>query len=82
MLRWEIEFDSRKIEKTMFCRYSSSISDGHDYIQKRYRTWGCRNCLWQLSDIFENGITYVQVKDTNKALALMAAIILKILRRI
>jgi UDP-N-acetylmuramoyl-L-alanyl-D-glutamate--2,6-diaminopimelate ligase len=70
----KIEFDSRKIEKNdVFVAIRGSISDGHDYIQKAIELGAVAIVCDNFPDIFENGITYVQVKDTNKALALMAA---------
>lgn len=70
----KIEFDSRKIEKNdVFVAIRGSISDGHDYIQKAIELGAVAIVCDRFPDKFEKGITYVQVKDTNKALALMAA---------
>jgi UDP-N-acetylmuramoyl-L-alanyl-D-glutamate--2,6-diaminopimelate ligase len=70
----KMDFDSRNIgANDVFVAIRGTISDGHDYIEK---------AIWQgaiaiVCDTFpENitkGITYIQVKDTNKALAYMAA---------
>jgi UDP-N-acetylmuramyl-tripeptide synthetase len=70
----KIEFDSRKIEKNdVFVAIRGSVSDGHDYIQKAIELGAVAIVCDSFPDTFENGITYVQVKDTNKALAFMAA---------
>jgi UDP-N-acetylmuramyl-tripeptide synthetase len=70
----KIEFDSRKIEKNdVFVAIRGSISDGHDYIQKALELGAVAIVCDSFPDKFENGITYAQVKDTNKALAFMAA---------
>jgi UDP-N-acetylmuramyl-tripeptide synthetase len=70
----KIEFDSRKIEKDgVFVAIRGSISDGHDYIQKAIELGAVAIVCDSFPDKFEKGITYVQVKDTNIALAFMAA---------
>jgi UDP-N-acetylmuramoyl-L-alanyl-D-glutamate--2,6-diaminopimelate ligase len=70
----KIEFDSRKIEKDgVFVAIRGSISDGHDYIQKAIELGAIAIVCDSFPDKFEKGITYVQVKDTNIALAFMAA---------
>lgn len=70
----KIDFDSRKMEDNdVFVAIRGTVSDGHDYIEKAIAL-GAKTII---CDVFpENivsGITYVQVKDTNKALAFMAA---------
>lgn len=70
----KIEFDSRKIEKNdVFVAIRGSISDGHDYIQKAIELGAIAIVCDAFPDTFEKGISYIQVKDTNKALAFMAA---------
>jgi UDP-N-acetylmuramyl-tripeptide synthetase len=70
----KIEFDSREIQKNdVFVAIRGSVSDGHEYIQKAIEFGAVAIVCDSFPDIFENGITYVQVKDTNKALAFMAA---------
>jgi len=70
----KIEFDSRKVEKNdVFVAIRGSISDGHDYIQKAIELGATAIVCDTFPDAFEKGITYTQVKDTNKALAFMAA---------
>ncbi|WP_185964854.1 UDP-N-acetylmuramoyl-L-alanyl-D-glutamate--2,6-diaminopimelate ligase [Flavobacterium franklandianum] len=70
----KIEFDSRKIgANDAFVAIRGTISNGHDYIETAI--WN--GAIAIICDIFpENitpGITYIQVKDTNKALAFVAA---------
>jgi UDP-N-acetylmuramoyl-L-alanyl-D-glutamate--2,6-diaminopimelate ligase len=70
----KIEFDSRKIEKNdVFVAIRGSVSDGHEFIQKAIELGAAAI----VCDIFpknvEKDVVYVQVKDTNKALAFMAA---------
>ncbi|UFH36756.1 UDP-N-acetylmuramoyl-L-alanyl-D-glutamate--2,6-diaminopimelate ligase [Flavobacterium acetivorans] len=70
----KIEFDSRKIEqKDVFVAIRGSISDGHDYIQKAIELGAVAIVCDTFPENFEKEITYIQVKDTNKALAFMAA---------
>lgn len=69
-----IDFDSRKItQNDVFVAIRGTISDGHDFIEKAI-TLGA---IAIVCDVFpENilaGITYIQVNDTNRALAIMAA---------
>ena len=69
-----IDFDSRKIaQNDVFVAIRGTISDGHDFIEKAINL----GAVAIVCDVFpENivaGITYIQVKDTNKALAIMAA---------
>ncbi|MFV5691476.1 UDP-N-acetylmuramoyl-L-alanyl-D-glutamate--2,6-diaminopimelate ligase [Flavobacterium sp. LT1R49] len=70
----KMDFDSRKIEvNDVFIAIRGSISDGHDFIEKAIQ----QGAVAVICDTFpENiviGITYVQVKNTNSALAFMAA---------
>jgi UDP-N-acetylmuramoyl-L-alanyl-D-glutamate--2,6-diaminopimelate ligase len=70
----KIEFDSRKIEKNdVFVAIRGSVSDGHDYIQKAIELGAIAIVCDTFPESFEKGITYIQVEDTNKALAFMAA---------
>lgn len=70
----KIEFDSRKVETgDIFVAIRGSLSDGHDYIQKAIELGAIAIICDTLPSIIEKGITYIQVKDTNAALAFMAA---------
>lgn len=70
----KMDFDSRKIEvNDIFVAIRGSISDGHDFIEKAILQGAVAVVCDTFPDTIENGITYVQVKDTNSALAFMAA---------
>ena len=69
-----IHFDSRKIgSKDLFIAIRGTQSDGHDFIEKAIQQGAVAIvCDTFPTEIIE-GITYIQVKDTNKALAFIAA---------
>ncbi|MFT4973912.1 MAG: UDP-N-acetylmuramyl-tripeptide synthetase [Saprospiraceae bacterium] len=70
----KIEFDSRKIEKNdVFVAIRGSISDGHDYIQRAIELGAVAIVCDSFPEKLDKGVTYAQVKDTNNALAYMAA---------
>ncbi|WP_428229992.1 UDP-N-acetylmuramoyl-L-alanyl-D-glutamate--2,6-diaminopimelate ligase [Flavobacterium sp.] len=70
----KIDFDSRKIEeKDVFVAIRGSLSDGHDYIEKAIQLGAVAIICDTLPEHVEKGITYIKVKDTNAALAFMAA---------
>lgn len=70
----KIDFDSRKIEANdVFVAIRGSLSDGHDYIQKAIELGAIAIICDTLPATIEKGITYIKVKDTNTALAFMAA---------
>ncbi len=70
----KIEFDSRKIEANdIFVAIRGTISDGHDYIEKAINLGATAIVCDTLPKNLITGITYIQVKDTNEALAFIAA---------
>jgi len=70
----KIDFDSRKIEENdVFIAIRGSLSDGHDYIDKAIQLGATAIICDILPENIEKGITYIKVKDTNTALAFMAA---------
>jgi UDP-N-acetylmuramoyl-L-alanyl-D-glutamate--2,6-diaminopimelate ligase len=70
----KIDFDSRKIEANdVFVAIRGSLSDGHDYIEKAIQLGAIAVICDTLPDNIKKGITYIKVKDTNTALAFMAA---------
>ena len=70
----KIEFDSRKVEANdVFVAIRGTLSDGHDYINKAIELGAVAIICDTLPETTQKGITYVQVKDTNTALAFMAA---------
>lgn len=70
----KIEFDSRKIESNdVFVALVGTISDGHDYISKAIND-GAKAIVCQvLPEDLVADITYIEVENSNKALAFMAA---------
>jgi UDP-N-acetylmuramoyl-L-alanyl-D-glutamate--2,6-diaminopimelate ligase len=70
----KIDFDSRKMElNDVFVAIRGTISDGHDFIAKAIELGATAIVCDTLPEILEVGVTYIQVKDTNSALAIMAA---------
>ena len=70
----KMDFDSRKIETNdIFVAIRGTISDGHDYIEKAIWQGAIAIVCDSFPETLTKGITYIQVKDTNKALAFMAA---------
>src|SRR6187431_1950843 len=70
----QLHFDSRKVEKNdVFIAIRGTISDGHDFIEKAIGLGATTIICDTLPTNLINGVTYVCVKDTNTALAFMAA---------
>ena len=70
----KIEFDSRKVEANdVFVAIRGTISNGHDFIEKAISLGATAIVCDTLPDVTVAGITYIQVKDTNSALAFMAS---------
>lgn len=70
----KMEFDSRKItENDVFIAIRGTISDGHDFIEIAINKGAIAIICDKFPEIIVTGITYIQVKDTNKAMAFMAA---------
>lgn len=70
----KMDFDSRKIEANdVFIAIRGSISDGHDYIETAIQQGAVAIVCDTFPETITKGITYVQVKDTNSAVAFMAA---------
>lgn len=70
----KMEFDSRNIEANdVFVAIRGTISNGHDYIEKAIILGAVAIVCDTFPENIVAGITYVQVLDTNKALAFMAA---------
>ena len=69
-----MDFDSRNIgANDVFVAIRGTISNGHDYIEKAINSGAVAIVCDTFPEVLVAGITYVQVKDTNKALAFMAA---------
>jgi UDP-N-acetylmuramoyl-L-alanyl-D-glutamate--2,6-diaminopimelate ligase len=70
----KMEFDSRKIsENDVFIAIRGIISDGHDFIETAINKGAIAIICYTFPEIIVTGITYIRVKDTNKAMAFMAA---------
>jgi UDP-N-acetylmuramoyl-L-alanyl-D-glutamate--2,6-diaminopimelate ligase len=70
----KIVFDSRKVESnTAFVAIKGTLSDGHDYIEKAIALGANVIVCEQFPETIVQGITYVQVNDTNEALAYLSA---------
>ena len=69
-----IEFDSRKIqENDVFVAIRGSVSNGHEFVEKAINLGAIAIVCDCFPEVIVTGITYIQVKDTNAALAFMAA---------
>jgi UDP-N-acetylmuramoyl-L-alanyl-D-glutamate--2,6-diaminopimelate ligase len=69
----KIEFDSRKIqENDVFVAIRGTVSNGHDFIEKAINLGAVVVICDAFPEVIVTGITYIQVKDTNSALAFMA----------
>ncbi|RFN59789.1 UDP-N-acetylmuramoyl-L-alanyl-D-glutamate--2,6-diaminopimelate ligase [Marixanthomonas ophiurae] len=69
-----IEFDSRNVGlNDVFVAIKGTVSDGHDYILKASEQGALVIICETLPETVINGITYVQVADSHKALAILAA---------
>jgi UDP-N-acetylmuramoyl-L-alanyl-D-glutamate--2,6-diaminopimelate ligase len=70
----KMNFDSRKIESNdVFVAIRGTISNGHDFVEKAIHLGATAIVCEIFPENIVNGITYIQVLDTNKALAFMAA---------
>jgi UDP-N-acetylmuramoyl-L-alanyl-D-glutamate--2,6-diaminopimelate ligase len=69
-----LEFDSRKIEMNdVFIAIRGSQSNGHDFIEKALSLGAIAVVCDIFPEMIVNGVTYIQVKDTNLALAYLAS---------
>lgn len=70
----QVCFDSRNVKADdVFVAIRGTLSNGHDFIEKAVNLGATVIICDTFPDLIINGITYVQVKDTNKALAIIAA---------
>lgn len=70
----EIHFDSRKISlNDVFVAIKGTVSDGHDFIEKAVDKGALVVVCETMPETIVNGVTYVQVVSSQKALALMAS---------
>jgi UDP-N-acetylmuramoyl-L-alanyl-D-glutamate--2,6-diaminopimelate ligase len=67
-------FDSRKVAKgNVFVAVKGTLTDGHKYIDKAIASGANSIVCENLPGVLMNDITYVEVRDTNQALAIMAS---------
>ena len=70
----KMEFDSRKVsENDVFIAIRGTISDGHEFIETAINKGAIAIICDCFPEIIVSGVTYIKVKDTNKAMAFMAA---------
>jgi UDP-N-acetylmuramoyl-L-alanyl-D-glutamate--2,6-diaminopimelate ligase len=70
----EITFDSRKVQHgTLFIAVRGTQSDGHDFIAGAIDLGAQAVVCEEIPDNQITGVTYVQVKDSAKALALLSS---------
>lgn len=70
----KIEFDSRKVqENDVFVAIRGTVSDGHEFIEKAISQGAAAIVCDTLPELVVSNVTYVQVKDTNSALAFIAS---------
>ncbi|TYA84227.1 UDP-N-acetylmuramoyl-L-alanyl-D-glutamate--2,6-diaminopimelate ligase [Seonamhaeicola marinus] len=69
-----IHFDSRQVEKDdVFVAVTGTLVDGHDYIEKATEKGATVVVCEVMPEILIEGITYVEVDSSNKALAILAS---------
>lgn len=70
----KLQFDSRKVElNDAFVAIRGSISDGHKFIEQAVNNGALAVICEEIPEQIVNGVTYVEVKNTQQALAFMAA---------
>ncbi|MBF8148542.1 UDP-N-acetylmuramoyl-L-alanyl-D-glutamate--2,6-diaminopimelate ligase [Winogradskyella sp. F6397] len=70
----KIEFDSRQIETNdVFVAISGTVTNGHLYIEKAIKDGATAIVCERLPETLEDGITYIEVVNSNQAMAYMAA---------
>jgi UDP-N-acetylmuramoyl-L-alanyl-D-glutamate--2,6-diaminopimelate ligase len=67
-------FDSRNVAlNDCFIAIRGTLSDGHEYIKTAVDKGALAVICEELPEVIVNGVTYVQVEDSKKALAIMAS---------
>ncbi|NRB60143.1 MAG: UDP-N-acetylmuramoyl-L-alanyl-D-glutamate--2,6-diaminopimelate ligase [Winogradskyella sp.] len=70
----KIEFDSRKVtQEDVFVAITGAVSNGHDFIEKAIEKGANTIVCETLPENLQEGVTYVEVANSNEALAFMAA---------
>nr|WP_299389512.1 UDP-N-acetylmuramoyl-L-alanyl-D-glutamate--2,6-diaminopimelate ligase [Allomuricauda sp.] len=69
-----VHFDSRKVEMDdVFVATRGTLADGHQYIQKAVELGAKAVVCEELPELMVNGVTYLQVKNSKSALAVLAS---------
>ena len=69
-----INFDSRKVgNDDVFVAIKGTVTDGHEYIDKAISSGAKAVVCQELPDKMADEITFVEVRDSNEALAIMAS---------
>lgn len=69
-----VHFDSRKVEMDdVFVAVRGTVTDGHKYIQKAVDSGARAIVCEELPELMVNGVTYLQVANSNSALAIIAS---------
>ncbi len=69
-----LQFDSRDVDHNdVFIAIRGTLSNGHDYIETALTLGATTIICDTFPEEISNGVTYIKVKDTNMALAFMAA---------
>ena len=70
----KLEFDSRKlVANDVFIAIRGTVSNGHDFIEKAISLGAAIIVCDTLPTEINDKITYIQVQDTNSAMAFMAS---------
>ncbi|MEJ2163476.1 MAG: Mur ligase domain-containing protein, partial [Robiginitalea sp.] len=70
----ELCFDSRKVaSKDVFIAIRGTETDGHRFIEKAIEQGATAIICESLPDSLRDGVTYMEVADSQQALAIMAA---------
>lgn len=70
----EIKYDSRDVKtKDVFVAIKGSEVDGHDYLEAAMEKGATAIICEKIPEKISNGITYVEVDSTSRALAIMAS---------
>ena len=69
-----VNFDSRKIKKDhLFVAIRGLVADGHDYIETAIKKGATSVVCESLPKKLDDNVTYVEVDNSNKALAIIAS---------
>ncbi len=70
----QVHFDSRKVEMDdVFVAVRGTLTDGHEYIEKAVEAGAKAIVCEELPELMVNGVTYVEVAESNSALAIIAS---------